>query len=228
MKSLHPAVFLLLWCKYKAAFRKCKRAFSSRRRILYSTIGILLALVYLSQVILSILLRESLDPQRFRESVPLGLTVYTLWHLVRTAFKRPEVPIAWTPAEIEQLSGAPFSRLDLLAYRFGAILNAALIKAFCFSLLMLPDLTIWLAGFVGAFLALFFVDLWRVWIEIVMWGYHRPCVQICAQRHDRDCLGFFGQYVGHRVYFANDLGQWIAAGDSQHYQAYSVSGDRLT
>ena len=126
--------------------------------------------IFLGQAVLGILFREPAGHENFVRTVPLGLMVYTLWHLVRTTFKRPEVAIEWTPTEIEQLSGAPFTRMDLLCYRFGAILNAAMIKALSFSILMLPDLKIWFAGFIGAFLSLFFVDLWRMWTEIVMWG----------------------------------------------------------
>ncbi|MCA9216149.1 MAG: hypothetical protein KDB27_23940 [Planctomycetales bacterium] len=170
MSSIHPAIPLLLKTKYRAAFRKCRRAFSTPRRAILSGLSVLFAIVFVFQAVLGILFREPAGHEQFSRTVPLGLLVYTLWHLVRTTFKRPEEPIEWTPTEIEQLSGAPFTRLDLLCYRFGAILNAALIKALSFSILMIPDLEIWFCGFVGAFLALLFVDLWRMWIEIVMWG----------------------------------------------------------
>ncbi len=170
MICVHPAIPHLLACKYRAAFRKCQRAFSTPRRIVLSTLSAMFAIVFLAQAVIGILYRTPAGHEDFVRTVSLGLLVYTLWHLVRTSFKRPEVPIEWTPTEIEQLSGAPFTRLDLLFYRFGAIANAALIKALSFSILMLPDQKLWIAGFLGAFLALFFVDLWRMWIEIVTWG----------------------------------------------------------
>ena len=57
-----------------------------------------------------------------------------------------------TPAEIEQLVGKPFHPNDRLVYRFTSIANAALMKAACFTFLMLPDLRIWYCGFLGVFL----------------------------------------------------------------------------
>ena len=136
MISVHPAIPQLLACKYRAAFRKCRRAFSTPRRIVLSTLSIMFAIVFMARAVIGILYRTPAGHEDFVRTVSLGLLVYTLWHLVRTSFKRPEVPIEWTPTEIEQLSGAPFTRLDLLCYRFGAIANAALIKALSFSVLI--------------------------------------------------------------------------------------------
>jgi hypothetical protein len=141
-----------------------------------------MAIVWLSHAVLSILLREPLGPQRFRDGVPLGLLTYALWHVVRMAFKRPVAGMEWSPAEIEMLCAAPLARRDQLVYRFSSILNAAVIKALCFAFLMWPDLEAPLAGFVGLLLGLLFVDFWRMLVEIIAWGmpdrayrYYRSC-----------------------------------------------------
>ena len=56
---------------------------------------------------------------------------------------------------------ARFERHELIFYRLASILNATLVKAACFTVLMLPDLRHPIAGFVGALLALICLDLLR-------------------------------------------------------------------
>jgi hypothetical protein len=58
-------------------------------------------------------------------------------------------------------------------YRFGPIITSAALKATCFSLLMLPDLCLPVVGLIGALLALLFVDLFRMAVEIVAGGVGR-------------------------------------------------------
>jgi len=142
-----------------------------------------LAVIWLSNAALAIFLREPSDPATLRSIIPLGLLVYSLWHIVRVAYWRPEDMIEWTPAERELLCGRPFERRDLLLYRFGPIITSAAIKAACFSLLMLPDLRLPVAGLIGALLALLFVDLFRMAVEIVAGGVRRRtyrCLQIAV------------------------------------------------
>jgi hypothetical protein len=170
MPLVHPAIFtLLLWHAW-AIVRRMGRAFSTRRRRLLSFLGIALAIIWLSNAVLSIIFREPLDPERFRDGVPLALLTYSLWHVLRTAFKRPPVGMEWSPAETELLCGAPLTRRDRLVYRFVSIFHAATVKAMCFAFLMWPDLRRPLAGFIGLLLGLLFVDFWRMLVEIVAWG----------------------------------------------------------
>ena len=58
-------------------------------------------------------------------------------------------------------------------YRLIAIAAAAMAKAACFSLVMLPDLQVWLAGLAGMLMALLFVDLIRMAMEIAAYGMGR-------------------------------------------------------
>lgn len=73
----------------------------------------------------------------------------------------------------EMLSAAPFSREQLVLYRLTSIVKAAVIKALCFALVMIPDLRIWPLGFVGMLLALIFLDLLRMAVEVLTWGVTR-------------------------------------------------------
>jgi hypothetical protein len=167
---LHPALRQLLASQTAAKWRRLRRAFSSRRRCMLSLVATALAAVWCGNILLSVLMRESAPPARFAQMVSTGLFVYALWHVLKPAFKRPEEALEWTAAERELLGAGPFRRSELIFYRLTHILNATLVKAVCFTLLMLPDLHRPLAGLVGIFLGLIFLDLLRINLEITTHG----------------------------------------------------------
>jgi hypothetical protein len=129
-----------------------------------------LGAVWCGNIVMSAIFRQPAGAERFAQLVPAGLLVYALWHVLKTGFKRPEEAIEWTTAERELLCAGPFQRHELIAYRLASILNATLIKAGCFTLLMLPDLQQPLAGLVGVLLSLIFIDLLRMNVEITAHG----------------------------------------------------------
>lgn len=170
---LHPAIRVLLQAQVVARGRRLRRAFSTPRRLALSTLAAVLACVWLGNVVLSILFREPADPERFAQLLPIGFFVYAAWHLIKCTFARPEQGIEWTPAEQAWLVAGPLTRRDLLSYRFMGMLSSSLLKASCFAFLMLPDLRQPLAGFAGMLLALLFVDLWKMTIELTTHGMSR-------------------------------------------------------
>ena len=180
---LHPALAQLLRYQASARLGRIYRTFSTRRRLLLSCLGLLLTLVWMGNVILTIFFRESSDPATLRGIIPVALLLYSLWHVVRFAYRRPEEPIEWTPAERELLCAKPFERRDLLLYRLVPIFMSAALKAVCFALLTLPDLRLPLAGLIGALLALLFVDFFRLGAQIIAAGVSRftyRCLRIAV------------------------------------------------
>ena len=170
MNMIHPAIPVLLRAQRQGARRRMLRGFSTPRRFVLSSLGVVLAMVWLSNVAFSVLFREPMPADRFRALTMGGLLVYTLWHAIKSAFVRPDQGIEWTPAEIETLCTAPLRRHDLLGYRFAGIFNAGILKAACFTLVMSPDISVYWAAFFGFFMALVFVDLARMLVEISCWG----------------------------------------------------------
>lgn len=168
--SLHPATLRLLRYQAAARFSKMLRGFRGRRRLILSILGAVLAVAWIGQAVAGLLFREPADPQKLQVWIPLALLAYTLWHLLKAACRTPIEPFEWTPTEKELLGGAPLLRSELVMYRLAAIAVAAVAKALCFSLVMLPDLQVWAAGLVGMLLALLFVDLLRMAIEIFAYG----------------------------------------------------------
>jgi hypothetical protein len=162
----HPALARLLYDQTKASLRRKVQRLSSRRRLVLSCLAIVLALFWLGNAALSILVRAPASAAHLRHWIPVGLFAYAVWHLLRVSYRRPEQGIEWSAAEREIFATAPFSRRQLLAYRLASVAGASAVKAGCFVLLMLPDLPHPLFGFVGFLLALLSIELWRMTVEI--------------------------------------------------------------
>jgi hypothetical protein len=169
-RLLPPALRWMLRAQAQAKLRRMVRRFCSRRRLVLSTVALVLAVVWLGNAAASILLREAYPLETLQKWVPLSLIAYSLWHFVKVAWKRPEAPIEWGPAEEELVCGGPFTRRQVLAYRLATVLRATVLKALCVSLLLLADLPVWPAGFVGIVLALAFLELVRMALEIAAHG----------------------------------------------------------
>ena len=148
-------------------------AFRGKRRRMLSILAALLAVIWVGQAVAGLLFREPADAEKLRVWIPLSLLAYTTWHWLKTACRTPIEPFEWTPAERELLATAPIERGYLVGYRLITIVGASLLKAACFSLVMLPDLRIWLTGFLGMLLALLFVDLVRMVLEVIAYGMTR-------------------------------------------------------
>ena len=142
----------------------------SPRRIALSALAIILGAVWMGQTLIGMLFRQPADPERIRLWIPMSLLGYGLWHVLKTFTKKPVEPFEWTPTEKEWLIAAPFTRQQLIVFRFASIVRAAVVKAACFSLIMLPDLHILPLAFVGMMLALIFLDLLRMAVEIIAYG----------------------------------------------------------
>ena len=167
---VNPGLWQLVRFQTTAKCRRMLRGFSNPRRLCWSVVAAVLAFLWLSNAAMSILFRQSAGVERFQSWIPIGLLVYAGWHLIKVVCQRPEEAIEWTSAERELLCGGPYRRYELILYRLAGITNAALIKAVCFTLLMLPDLTLFGTGFFGTFLALLFLDLLRIALEITAHG----------------------------------------------------------
>jgi hypothetical protein len=171
---LHPALRELLVFQGRARLRRIAGAFATPRRALLSTLALTLALVWLSNAILSVIYREPYDPAALRRWLPLVPLLYVAWHLLKTAWRRPDEAFEWTPAERELVCCGPFTLRDQVLYRVAVMLTATLLKAVCATLLLLPDLTIASTGFLGILLGLAFADLIRMCIDVAAAG--------CGQR----------------------------------------------
>ena len=160
--GLPDALSLALRLQGRGRLRRLGGSFATPRRMALSISAALLASVWLGNVILSILFRDPYGVDALERWARVGLTVYALWHVIRTAWERPLQNLEWSPAEEEFLVSGPFTRRELLRYRLMAIGSSAVVKASVATLLLLPDLRIPWLGLLGLCLALFVVELIRV------------------------------------------------------------------
>lgn len=168
--SLSPPARMLTRLQTRSGLTRAFKRLRSPRRIVLSIIGLVLAIIWVGQAVAGILLRESADPEKLRLWIPLSLACYTVWNIVKIAFRKPETPFAWTPAEEELLLAAPLPRAELIRFRLAATVRAALLKSCIFSLVMIPDLNFIPFGFFGMLAGLLLIDLVRMLLEVITWG----------------------------------------------------------
>ena len=77
----HPALQQLLRFQTSAKFNRLFASFKNPRKKVLSIVAVLLGLMWVSQTILSVLFREAADPEKIAFWLPLGLFLYTVWHL---------------------------------------------------------------------------------------------------------------------------------------------------
>ena len=195
---MNAAIQLLLRFHAASRWRRVKRSFSSRRRLLLTLAAIGLGVLWLGQTIASILLREPYAPESFHRYASMFLTTYFLWHIVRVAYKRPDDAVEWSGAEREQIVGGPFTRREVLTYRFLIILTSTLPKALLLGLVLFPDL--WWTGLPGLVLALGFLECFRLAIDLAA-----NCLSKRAYLLARTTV-FCGIIVGVCVLFSGSFG----------------------
>lgn len=163
MNSLiHPALWQLTKMRTAGRFQKMLASFTQPRKLVISILGSALALIWLSNVIASILFREKYNPESLRSWMTLSLTAYATWHFVRVSWQRPDSSIEWSEAERNNLVASPFTRQQLVQYRLATVLGVTTIKAAIGTILLLPDLAYPVLGFLALWCALAFIELVRV------------------------------------------------------------------
>ncbi|MBX3439323.1 MAG: hypothetical protein KF861_17675 [Planctomycetaceae bacterium] len=165
-----PALRDLLLMRTRARIRRLQRSFSSPHRVLFSSIAIVLPVVWAVNFAASMLFRERFSADAFRSGVLLTGVGYSLWYVLKACIHRPAAAIEWTPAEESLICGGPFRRSDLIRYRLAQIFSATFLKAAFSSIMFLPELALWWTGFVGMLLGLAILDLARLAVETVLCG----------------------------------------------------------
>lgn len=161
---MNPALPVLLRAFAAARVRRFRLAFTSRRRVLLSLAAVLLSIVWLGQTLSAALLRDPYDPVALQTWMTHVLAAYFCWHVVRVIWKRPEEAIEWSDGEQEQIAGGPFTRRDVLTWRFIVIFTSTLPKALVTAIVLFPDL--WWTGLPGLVLALVFLECSRMAIDM--------------------------------------------------------------
>lgn len=191
----HPALAKLLRFQTAAKIQKLTRSFRNPKKKVLSVLAVLLGLMWLSQTILSVLFRQPAAPEQIKIWLPLGLFVYAAWHVIKISTRQVVEPFEWTSAEQEFVIAAPVSRAQQVTYRLTTVATAALAKAVCFSIVMIPDISIWPVGLFAMLLGLAFVDLIRLGYELLFYGLNQTGRNVCRMV----VLSFFGGLFGYAI-----------------------------
>jgi len=196
---LHPAMRQLTWFQITGKFRRYASAFRSRRKIWLSILAIALGVIWLGQTVLAIIFRQPADPTHLRSWLSVSLLLYSLFHLVKIGCRKPVEPFEWTAAEKQWLVAGPVTRTQLVSSRLVSYLAATAAKSLCFAVVMLPDLKMISAGYVGMFLGLALVDLIRMLLEQVAWTASKTskrCWLLVRAAMVLPVLGLLGYAIG--------------------------------
>jgi hypothetical protein len=163
--GIHPALRLSLRHQTRGQLRRLGQSFATPRRIALSTTALLLAVVWLGNMAVSLLFREPYSEGAVAQWTRLGLTIYALWHWIRTAWERPEQSLEWSTAEEQFLVNGPFTRRQLVRYRLLIVARATVLKATIATILILPDVSRPAVTLIALCLGLFTIELIRIALD---------------------------------------------------------------
>lgn len=173
---MDPALWLLLRLRLGGWRRRLIRSLGTVKGAFFVLLGSLLIVLWLLP---TFLLAKPAIPEHLaavRQYGPLALVAYVLLTLVTNA---GEQAVSFSPAEVEFLFTGPFSRRQLLGYKLLSTFMGILLSGLLFTVIFRPHYVWAVAAFVGAVLALLFVQLLTmavvligstVGIRIFSWG----------------------------------------------------------
>ena len=170
LQLTHPALHRLVRQRGIAKLQRMKTQLFAPRRLMLTLLAFGLSLVWLSQVLVSVFMRQPADPIMLAKRISLGMMGFTLWQILKVIFRKPVEPFEWTPCERQMLISAPIKRSDLVGYRLLTICYSVILKAACFVLVMLPDMKLIAAGFIGMCTGLAFCEFLKTIVELLIYG----------------------------------------------------------
>lgn len=159
MTIIDPSLILLARLRFRAWLRRISRGFSSKRGIAFFIIGCVMLLMWLLPTVISAITGSDLGrphatPERVRDVMPLILLGITLMMTVISGGK----VVSFSAAEIDFLFAGPYSRHQLVLWKIAISGFAALWVALVFSIWQMRNASLWIAAFLGIWLAWMFVQ----------------------------------------------------------------------
>lgn len=146
------ALTRLIW---RAQFRRAAAGLRTVKGVLLFLVFLaLISFLVVPQIVVGFQ-RKALDPATVRTVAPVALLAFCALSLLTPARTKG---IVFRPAEVDFLFAAPVTRQQLLAYKIGNQAPGGVAAALFTSVFLFPHVTTWWAGFIGAFLALTFIN----------------------------------------------------------------------
>jgi hypothetical protein len=156
------ALWLLLWLRLVGWLRRLRRAVGTVRGVLFGALGLFL----FGSWLLSVLLLGRTEPANLdevRRTAPLAIIAFCILNLILSSGERS---ITFSPAEVNLLFPAPFSRRQLLLYKIAGSAGASLATALFLTLFGRRYTASLLTGFVGLSLTVLFLQLFSMTLAL--------------------------------------------------------------
>jgi hypothetical protein len=162
---MNRALWLLLWLQTLSWLRRVRRSVRTVRGAVLVAVGLVFVVLWLLPVLLTSQAGRPEHLENVRRFGALGLLAYTLLNLLLSSNERA---LSFTPAEVNLLFPAPFSRRQLLAYKVVVSFLTSLLTALILTLFM-RGMTAWVvAAFLGLVLTFQFVQLVYMAVSLVI------------------------------------------------------------
>src|SRR5437773_3990536 len=158
------ALLVLIRLQARAFRRRSLRGVKTWRGVLFLALGIVGFAIWLGTSLINAFLAKRPEPEKVMLYFPLAMLGICVSNLASSAGDRA---IAFTPAEVDFLFPGPFSRRQLLGYKLMRSALASLLTTTIFSMIFLRYTQSWLAGWLGFFLALQFLQLFSMAIVLI-------------------------------------------------------------
>lgn len=153
--TVHAALLKLSALQARAVLRRAWRGLRTVKGAVLAALGLGIFMLWLVPAAVVATQAPRVDSQLVRDYGPLALLILT----VSSAIAGGDKAIAFTPAEVNFLFPAPFTRRQLLVYKLSKAAAGSVLLALLLSLAMRRFSPWWPAAFVGATLALLLVSL---------------------------------------------------------------------
>jgi Putative ABC exporter len=161
---MHPALVTLILLQGKALVRRFARTARSPRGLVFVGLAIVLLASWLVPGVTRQYVGNRLPPATARAMFPMAMLALCVVNLVTSLGDRA---VAFLPPEVHLLFPAPFSRRQLLAYKLAKSVAGAVFTASIFAVLFGRYTQLWLAGWLGIFLALVFQQLFSMSVVLI-------------------------------------------------------------
>lgn len=158
------ALWFLFWLRLVGWLRRLRRTLSSVKGMLLAIVGLMIFLLWLLP---SLLLAEPQSAEHLVQVRRYGPLLLLFFCISNVIFSSGERAISFSPAEVNLLFAAPFSRRQLLLYKILGSFAAALLSALILAVVLRQHTTGYLPGMLGLLLAMLFMQLFSMLLALV-------------------------------------------------------------
>src|SRR4051812_37113700 len=144
-------LFTLLRLQTNATFRRLTRGMLSVKGAMFFLIGLMVVVLWVAPSIVMAMKMPRTEPGPVREAAPVLLLASCFLTLLTSGGDKA---ITFTPAEVEFLFPAPFTRRQILAYKIFRTLAGTVLSTLLLSAVLLRHASGWPQAFLALFLGM--------------------------------------------------------------------------